>query len=89
MYIFAPSRYIINIVAGENIRIDPAHNPIPVYCTADQARKAAETAHRNGEAPASMELRVYLLDGDWEELVGKRGNKYYLAKPASLVDTVD
>ena len=86
VFIFASSRYIINIVAGESIHLDPARYPIPVYCTAEQAGNAAEAALRSGEAPAAMTLRVYRLDGDWQSLARKEGERYYLAQPSVLID---
>ncbi len=89
VFLFGPSRYVISLVAGEVIVLDPARYPIPVYCTADQARKAAKEAHSSGKAPASMDLRVYQLEGDWHATVRKDGDKYYLNTPAAIIDSVE
>jgi hypothetical protein len=44
IYLFASSRYTVNLVAKEQILIDPARHPIPVYCTPEQARTALKEA---------------------------------------------
>ena len=89
VYLFASSRYIVNIVAKEPILIDPMRYPIPVYCTPEQARAALKEARDNGYVPASMDLRVYVLDGEWRDIVRKDGSKHYLYKAAVLLDAVD
>ena len=89
IYLFASSRYIVNLVSNEQILIDPARFPIPVYCTPEQARKALKDAQSSGKVPASMELRVYLLDGEWRDMVRKDGDKHFLNKAAILLDTVE
>jgi len=89
VYLFASSRYIINIVAKEAIVIDPARHPIPVYCTPEQARAALREARDSGKVPASMDLRVYMLDGEWRDIVRKEGSKHYLHKAAVLLDAED
>ena len=89
IYLFASSRYIINLVSDEQIRIDPTRNPIPVYCTPEQARKALKEARDSGHVPASMELRVYLLEGEWRNMVRKDGNKHFLNRATILLDAVD
>ena len=87
VYLFASSRYIVNLVAKEQIVIDPIRHPIPVYCTPAQAHRALKEAQDSGRIPASMELRVYLLDGEWRDIVRKDGDKYFLNKAAALLDT--
>jgi hypothetical protein len=89
VYLFASSRYIVSLVAQEQIVIDPARNPIPVYCTPEQARRALKEARDSGKVPASMELRVYRLDGKWRDIVRKDGSNYYLNKAAFLLDAGD
>ena len=89
IYIFASSRFVIHLVAQEEIVIEPTRHPIPVYCTPDQARKALKEALDNGKVPASMELRVYQLDGEWRDMVRKDGDKYFLNKTALLLDVVE
>ena len=89
IYMFASSRYLIKLVAKENIVIDPAYSPIPVYCTPGQARQALKEARDSGKAPASMELRVYLLEGEWRDMVRKDGDKYFLHRAAILLDVMD
>jgi len=86
---FASSRYLINLVAKEDIVIDPARSPIPVYCTPRQARQALKEAQDSGKAPASMELLVYLLEGEWRDMVRKDGDKYFLHRAAILLDVAD
>jgi hypothetical protein len=89
IYIFASSRYLINLVAKEDIPIDPARGSIPVYCTTEQARRALKEARDSGKAPASMELRVYQLEGEWRDMVRKDGDKYFLYRAANLIDAAD
>ena len=89
IYMFASSRYLINLVTTEEIVIDPTRSSIPVYCTPAQARQALKAARDSGKAPASMELRVYLLEGEWRDMVRKDGDKYFLHKAAILLEAVD
>ena len=89
IYMFAPSRYSISLVTQDQIVIDPARRPFLVYCTPEQARKALEKAQADGKVPASMELRVYQLEGDWRDMVRKDGDKYFLNKAALLLETVE
>ena len=89
IYLFASSRYVISLVAKEQIVINPAHHPVPVYCTPEQARKALKEARDSGKAPASMELQVYLLDGEWRDMVRKDGDRHFLNRAAVLLDTVE
>ena len=89
IYLFASSRYAVHLVAHEEIVVDPAHRDIPVYCTSEQARRALKEAQAGGKAPASMELRVYLLDGEWRDMVRKDGDKHFLHRKALLLETVD
>ena len=86
IYLFAASRYSIGLVAGKQIVVD---RPVPVYCTPQKARMALEEARTGGKVPASMELLVYLLDGEWRDMVRKDGDNYFLNKPAQLLDTVE
>jgi len=89
IYLFAPSRYSISLVAQEQIVLDPARRPFHVYCTPEQARRALEAARASGKVPASMELKVYQLEGEWSGMVRKDGDSYYLNKAALLLETVD
>jgi len=89
IYLFAPSRYSISLVAQEQIILDPARRPIPVHCTPEQARKALEAARAGGKVPDSMELRVYQLEGEWRDMVRKDGDSYFLNKAALLLEAVD
>ena len=89
IYMFAPSRYSISLVAQGQIVIDPARRPVPVYCTPEQAREALAKAQASGNVPASMELRVYLLEGEWREMARKDGDSYFLNKAALLLETVE
>ena len=89
IYLFASSRYIVNLVAQEQIVIDPARHPIPVYCTPEQAREALKRARDSGKVPASMELRVYQLDGEWRDMVRKDGDKYFLHRAAILLEALE
>jgi len=89
IYLFASSRYLINLVANEEIVIDPARRSIPVYCTPAQARQALKEARDSGKAPASMELRVYQLEGEWRDMVRKDGDSYFLHRAAILLEAVD
>ena len=89
IYMFASSRYYIHLVAKEEFVVDPARGPIPVYCTPAQARQALKEARAGGKTPASMEFRVYLLEGEWRDMVRKDGDKYFLHKAAILLDIVE
>ncbi|MDR0238758.1 MAG: hypothetical protein LBI88_00835 [Deltaproteobacteria bacterium] len=89
IYLFAPARYSISLVTQEQIILDPAHRSLAVYCTPEQARKALEAARTGGKVPASMELRVYLLEGEWRDMVRKDGDNYFLHKAALLLEVVD
>jgi len=88
IYLFASSRYIVNLVAQEQISIDPTRYPIPVYCTPEQARKALKEAQDSGKVPASMELRVYELEGEWRDMVRRDGDKYFLNRTTILLDAM-
>ena len=89
IYLFASARYDVHLVAQEEIVIDPARRPLPVYCTPTQARAALREAQDSGKVPASMELRVYLLEGEWRDMVRKDGDKHFLHRKAILLETVD
>ena len=89
IYMFASSRYGVHLVANEEIVIDPTRRPIPVYCTPEQARRALKEAQGSGKVPASMALQVYLLDGEWRDMVRKDGDKYFLHRKATLLETVE
>ena len=89
IYLFASSRYIVNLVAQEQIPVDPTRYPIPVYCTPEQARRALKDARDSGKVPASMELRVYLLDGEWRDMVRRDGDKYFLNRTTTLLDAME
>ena len=89
IYLFASSRYEVLLVANEEIVIDPTRRPLPVYCTPEQARAALREARDRGRVPASMELRVYLLEGEWRGMVRKDGDKHFLYRKAALLETVD
>ena len=89
VFLFGPSRYVISLVAGEPVMLDPAKYPVPVYCTAAQAREAAKAALESGRAPASMDLQIYILEGEWRETAVKSGDRYLLRRPAVIVDFVD
>ena len=89
IYLFASSRYDIHLVINDEIVIDPTHRPLPVYCTPEQARAALKEAQGSGKVPASMELRVYLLEGEWRDMVRKDGDRHFLHRKAVLLETVD
>ena len=89
IYLFASARYDVHLVAKEEIVLDPARRLLPVYCTPDQARAALREARDSGKVPASMDLRVYLLEGEWRDMVRKDGDKYFLNRAAILLDTVE
>jgi hypothetical protein len=88
-FIFGPSRYAISLAVGKEIMLDPAFFSIPVYCTAEQARRAAKDAQRGGKTPAMMDLRVYRLEGEWRALAREGEGGYFLSKPAALIDPVE
>jgi hypothetical protein len=86
---FASSRYLVHLVSREQNVIDPAHYSVPVYCTPEQARRALKEARDSGRVPASMELWVYLLDGEWRDMVRKDGDRHFLHMKAILLETVE
>ena len=89
IYLFAPARYHVSLVAQEEIVIDPERHSIPVYCTPEQARKALREARQSGKVPASMDLLVYLLDGNWRDMVRKEGDKHFLHRQTTLLEVVN
>ncbi|MDR2694793.1 MAG: hypothetical protein LBC79_00225 [Deltaproteobacteria bacterium] len=89
IYLFASSRYGVHLVTGEEVVIDPAYQAIPVHCTPDQARRALKEARDSGGVPASMSLRVYLLEGEWRDMVRKDGDRHFLHRKAILLETVE
>ena len=89
IYLFASARYDIHLVVNEEIVLDPAYSPLPVYCTPAQARTALKEARNSGAVPASMELRIYLVEGEWRDMVRKDGDKHFLYRKAVLLETVD
>ena len=91
VYLFASSRYLINLVANEQVVIDPARHsiPVPVYCTPDEARKALKEARDSGKIPASMDLRIYQLDGEWRDMARENSDRHFLNKSAILLDVVE
>jgi hypothetical protein len=90
IFIFGPSRYAISLAVGKEIMLDPAFFTIPVYCTAEQAHRAAKDAQRSGSTPAMMDLRVYRLEGEWRALTreGDEGG-HFLSGPAALIEPVN
>lgn len=88
-YAYAPGAYIINIVSGDAVILDPLSNDFLLYCTPAAARKGLEKRIADRELPPG-DWKVYRVYGQWNELVTEVApDVYMLNKPAPIVDWVN
>lgn len=88
-YAYAPGAYIINIVSGDAVILDPLSNDFYVFCTPETAQKHLEKRIANQELPQG-DWKVYRVYGTWNDLATEIGpNDYLLNVPAPIVDWVN
>lgn len=88
-YAYAPGAYIINIVSGDAVILDPTSNDFYLFCTPAEARKHLDKRIAEKALPPG-DWKVYRVYGTWDELVTEisPGN-FLLNVPAPIVDWVD
>lgn len=88
-YAYAPGAYIINIVSGDAVILDPTSNDFYLFCTPADARKHLAKRIQEKALPDG-DWKIYRVHGTWDELVTEisPGN-FLLNVPAPLVDWVD
>lgn len=88
-YAYAPGAYIINIVSGDAVILDPLRNDFYVFCTPEAAKKHVEKRVANRELPPG-DWKVYRVYGTWNDLATEIGpNSYLLNIPAPIIDWVN
>lgn len=88
-YAYAPGGYIINIVSGDAVILDPTSNDFYLFCTPNEARKHLAKRIEERALPAG-DWRIYKVYGTWNELVTEISpGTFLLNVPAPLVDWVD
>lgn len=87
-YTFAPAAYIIHIVSGDAVILDPLANDFQLFCDPESAAKGMEKAQLTG-AVAAGDWKVYRVYGQWSEITTEvEPGVYLLNRPAPLVDWV-
>lgn len=88
-YAYAPGAYIINIVSGDAVILDPMSNDFYVFCTPETAQKHLEKRVADKELPQG-DWKIYRVYGTWMELATEIApNEYLLNVPAPIVDWVN
>lgn len=88
-YAYAPAAYIINIVSGDAVILDPMSNDFYVFCTPESAQKNLEKRIAKRELPQG-DWKIYRVYGTWMELATEIApNEYLLNVPAPIVDWVN
>ena len=88
-YAFAPAAYVIHIVSGDAVILDPLSNDFPLFCDAQSAAKGLESGLAEGRLPAG-DWKVYRVYGEWSDLATEISpGVFLLNKPAPIVDWVN
>lgn len=88
IYSFAPAAYVIHIVSGDAVILDPSANDFQIFCDVESAKSALEKAQMTGRIPAG-DWKIYRVYGEWADMaVESAPGVYLLNKPAPLVDWV-
>lgn len=88
-YAFAPAAYVIHIVSGDAVILDPLSNDFQLFCDAQSAAKGLEQELAAGRLP-SGDWKVYRVYGEWSDLATEVSpGVFLLNKPAPIVDWVN
>lgn len=88
-YAFAPAAYVIHIVSGDAVILDPLSNDFQLFCDAQSAAKGLEKEIGEGRLPAG-DWKVYRVYGEWSDLATEVSpGVFLLNKPAPIVDWVN
>ncbi|MEG2172304.1 MAG: DVU_2496 family lipoprotein [Desulfovibrionaceae bacterium] len=89
IYAYAPGAYIVNIVSGDAVILDPSSNDFFLFCSPEAAQKHLNKRIADRELPPG-DWKVYHVFGKWEEIASEIGpNAYLLNVPAPIVDWVN
>lgn len=84
VYIILPDNFIIDLVAGADVIVNPAIQEFALFCSSAQAREVLQKSGLDN-------WRVYSLKGDFTELaepVPGHDQIYRLAVPAQVEDWI-
>lgn len=88
-YAYAPGAYVINIVSGDAVILDPMSNDFFLFCTPEAAQKHLDKRVAEKNLPQG-DWKIYRVYGTWNELASEVApNTYLLNVPAPLVDWVN
>ena len=88
-YALAPAAYVIHIVSGDAVILDPLAADFPLFCDVPAATAAMQKAQAAGQLPRG-EWKVYRVYGEWSEIAAEtEPGQFRLIKAAPLVDWVN
>lgn len=82
-YVILPANFIIDVAAGAKVRLNPARQEFILYPDPEQARKALVMME---EGEIGENWRVYLLEGEFNDLARKCGVNYCLDQSCLVAD---
>lgn len=89
IYSYAPAAYVIHVVSGDAVILDPSANDFQIFCDVESAKAGLEKAQMVGRIPPG-DWKVYRVYGEWSDMaVESAPGVYLLNKPAPLVDWVN
>ena len=89
VYSYAPGAYVIHIVSGDAVILDPLANDFQVFCDVESAREGLRKAQETGRIPQGN-WKIFRVYGDWADMATESTpGVYLLNKPAPLVDWVE
>lgn len=88
-YAYAPSSYVINIVGGDTVLLDPMDTDFHLYCDAVGAQEGLRKAVAEGRAPQG-DWKIFRVHGIMHEIGTEiEPGVFLLTKTAPLADWVD
>ena len=89
-FTFAPASYVIDVILGEAVILDPVAHDFQLFCTPGEAMDKVATLKRNGRLTEEGEWRAYKVYGTLAEVGTEvEPGVYMLNRPAPLVDWAD
>lgn len=87
-FTYAPAAYVIHIVSGDAVILDPLANDFQLFCDPDSANKGLQKALAAGAVPQG-DWKIYRVYGQWTEITTEAAPGVYLLNiPVPLVDWV-
>ena len=87
-YTYAPAAYVIYIVSGDAVILDPLANDFPLYCDVESATTGMRAALASG-AINPGDWKIFRVYGEWADIASETENGVFLLnKAAPLVDWV-